>query len=521
MTTPISPVASDGAASRVRPGPTAIALVLVLGSIMVALDQTVVNVAVHRLSQDFAASLAAVQWVITGYSLALGAVIPVTAWAAGRFGAKRLYLVAIALFGTGSLLAGTAWNIESLIAFRVLQGLGGGMVMPLAMTILLRAAPPGRLGRLMSMLGLAILVGPLAGPLLGGRLVDEVSWRWMFLLNVPIVVLVELLGLRVFPRDEPAADRRLDVPGLLLLSPGLAALIYGVTAGGERGDVTSPGVLGPLLAGGALVAGFVARTLTSRHPLIEPRLFRRRPVAAAGAVLALFATGYFGSMLLLPLYFQVVRGETATAAGLLAAPLALASGTSMQISGRLIDRIGPRAIVTAAAITASCGFVLFAVQLSADASYWGLCGALVLVGLGGGSTMMPTMTAAGAGAPRDLAAAVSTAVNLVSTTVAAVGTAAASVLLTAAISARVPAAGDDGPRAFHALPPDARAAAAPTLADAFQHTYVWAVVLTALAVVPALFLPRRDEFLRGAESTQPDTRPGGEPCQTTESRSAT
>ncbi|MBX6769922.1 MAG: DHA2 family efflux MFS transporter permease subunit, partial [Actinomadura rubrobrunea] len=236
MTTPTS-----AAAPRVRPGPTAIALVLVLGSIMVAFDQTVVNVAVHRLSQDFAASLGAVQWVITGYSLALGAVIPVTAWAAGHFGAKRLYLAAIALFGTGSLLAGTAWSLESLIAFRVLQGLGGGMVMPLAMTILLRAAPPGRLGRLMSMLGLAILVGPLAGPVLGGRLVDEVSWRWMFLLNVPIVVLVELLGLRVFPRDEPAAGRRLDVPGLLLLSPGLAALIYGVTAGGERGDLASPG----------------------------------------------------------------------------------------------------------------------------------------------------------------------------------------------------------------------------------------------------------------------------------------
>ncbi|GAA4060313.1 DHA2 family efflux MFS transporter permease subunit [Actinomadura miaoliensis] len=496
MTTATSPATSDGTASRARPAPLAIALVLVLGSIMVTLDQTVVNVAVNRLSQDFAVPLATLQWVITGYSLALGAVIPVTAWAAGRFGAKRLYLLAIVLFGAGSLLAGTAWNIESLIAFRVLQGLGGGMVMPLGMTILLRAAPPDRLGRLMSTLGLAILVGPLAGPVLGGWLVDEVSWRWMFFLNVPIGFLVVLLGLRVFPRDEPGPVRALDVPGLLLLSPGLAALIYGVTSGGERGEFAAPGVWVPLLLGGTLVAAFVLRALTARHPLIDLRLFRRRSFATASGVLTLFATGYFGSMLLLPLYLQVVRGESATAAGLLGAPLALASGTSMQITGRLIDRVGPRRIVVAGAALAACGFALVVAQLSADVPYWRLCAALVLVGLGGGATMMPTMTAASAGMPRDLAPAVSTTVSLVNTTVGAIGTAVASVLLTAAMAARVPAA-EGGLQSLHALPPDALAEAAPGLADAFQHTYVWAVVMTALAVVPALLLPRRDEFRRG------------------------
>ncbi|MFQ6230035.1 MFS transporter [Nocardia sp. NPDC002869] len=205
--------------------PLTIALVLVVGAIMATLDQTIVNVAINKLSVQFHADLSTIQWVATGYSLALGAVVPASAWLVGRFGAKRLYLAAVAVFAAGSVLAGLAWNIESLIAFRVVQGASGGLLMPVAMTILLRAAGPERLGRAMSTLGLAVLVGPLLGPVVGGYLIDEVSWRWMFFINLPLGALVLPLAAKALPGDAPEPPRVLDVVGLLLMSPGLALLI--------------------------------------------------------------------------------------------------------------------------------------------------------------------------------------------------------------------------------------------------------------------------------------------------------
>ncbi|WP_242614124.1 DHA2 family efflux MFS transporter permease subunit [Actinomadura roseirufa] len=474
-----------------EPRAMAIALTLVLGAVMITLDTTVVNIALDRLSRDFDAPLATIQWVATGYSLALGAVIPSTAWAVGRFGARRLYLGAIAAFAAGSVLAGLSWNIGSLIAFRVVQGFGGGMVMPIGMTLLLRAASPDRLGRLMSTLGLAILVGPLAGPVLGGWLIDQVSWRWMFFINVPVAVAVVALGARLFPRDVPETGRPLDVPGLLLLSPGLAALIYGVTTGGERGDFAAPAVLTPLAAGAALVAGFVLRALRARHPLIDLAPFRDRTFAAATGTLTLFAFGYFGTMLLTPLYLQVVRGESATAAGLLGVPFALGSGTAVQVAGRLADRVAPGRLVPAAITTSLAGFALFTARLGPDASYWGLCGAMVLMGAGGGATMMPTMTAATRGMSHARAPAASTTINMINTTSAAVGTAASSVVLSALLSGVVPADEGGALQALHRLSPQAHAAIAGRLADAFQHTYAFATVMLALALIPAAFLPRR------------------------------
>ncbi|WP_433475639.1 DHA2 family efflux MFS transporter permease subunit [Spirillospora sp. CA-142024] len=466
----------------------AIVLVLVLGSIMITLDTTVVTVAVNRLSQDFHAPLGTIQWVVTGYSLALGAVIPSSAWAIGRFGARRLYLGAIAAFAAGSVLAGLAWNIESLIVFRVVQGFSGGLVMPVGMTILLRAAEPERLGRLMSTLGLAILVGPLAGPVLGGWLIDEVSWRWMFFVNLPVAVAVVALASRLFPRDVPTEPKPLDVPGLLTLSPGIAALLYGVTTGGDRGGFGSAGVLVPLVAGAGLLVAFAVRALTARHPLIDLRPFRDRTFAAATGTLTLFASGYFGTMLLLPLYLQVVRGESATMAGLIGIPFALGSGTAMQVAGRIIDRVPAGRLVPVSIATALTGFVSFTVQLSADASYWGLCATMMLMGAGGGATMMPAMTAATRGLPHDRAPAASATVNLINTMSGAIGMALTSVVLSTLMSDLVPDGEGGALQTVHRL--GTKEIAGP-LADAFQDTYIFAIGLLALALIPASLLPRR------------------------------
>ncbi|MCZ0988380.1 DHA2 family efflux MFS transporter permease subunit [Streptomyces diastatochromogenes] len=280
---------------------------------------TIVNVALRRLSESFGAPLETIQWTATAYTLALAAVIPTAAWAMGRIGAKRTYLTALTLFTLGSLLAACAWDAGSLIAFRAVQGLGGGLLMPVGMAMVMRIADRARLGRAMALLGLPILVGPVAGPLLGGWLVDSASWHWIFLVNLPVGALALTLAARLLPGDAPeartAAAPRLDVPGLLMLSPGLALLLYGLARGGERGDFTAPGALLPVLAGAALTAAFVRRALTVRDPLLDLRLLGDRTFAAGIATLALFTCGYFGSMLLGPLYWQQERGSARPAPG--------------------------------------------------------------------------------------------------------------------------------------------------------------------------------------------------------------
>ncbi|MFE2723131.1 DHA2 family efflux MFS transporter permease subunit [Kitasatospora sp. NPDC059327] len=490
MSTTTAKPALTGAAAAPGPRTAAIAAVVVLGSLMTVLDTTIVNVALNHLAEDFHAPLATIQWVTTGYTLALATVTPVTAWAIGRFGTRRLYLTALALFVLGSLLAGAAWDAPSLIAFRVLQGLGGGMVMPVGMTVLVRASDPARTGRTMSVLGIPVLIGPLAGPVLGGWLVDEASWRWVFLVNLPIGALALVLAARLLPRDAAgaAAARRLDLPGLLMLSPGLAALIDGL--GAEHGG---PGAAGPvsLLGGAVLVAGFVVRALTARDPLLDLRLLGRRVFAGPAATIALFGCGYFGSMLLLPLYYQLVRGQSATDVGLLGIPQALATGITMQFSGRLADRFAPGRIVLTGVAVAAAGFLGFTVQLGATTPYWHLIAALVVMGTGVGMTLMPAMAAATRGvAPVEVPAA-TTLVTIVQQVAGSVGTALMSVLLSAGLAERLPGAAGGGLAAVHALDPAARAALAPGLAEVFRGTYGWAVALLALAVLPALALSRR------------------------------
>ncbi|MGW6918934.1 DHA2 family efflux MFS transporter permease subunit [Kitasatospora sp. NPDC054939] len=489
---PATAPAAASAPDRQPEGPriAAIGTVVVLGSLMAVLDTTIVNVALNHLAEGFHAPLSAIQWVTTGYTLALATVTPVTAWAIGRFGTRRLYLTAIALFVLGSVLAGAAWNAPSLIAFRVLQGLGGGMLVPVGMTILVRAADPSRTGRTMSIMGLPVLVGPLAGPVVGGWLVDEISWRWIFLINLPLGVLALVLAARLLPRDGAAGPgRRLDLPGLLMLSPGLAALIYGLATGAENGGLARPATLVPTLAGAALVTGFVVRALTTRSALLDLRLLGRRSFAAPAATMALFVSGYFGSMMLLPLYYQLIRGQSATDAGLLGIPQALATGITMQFAGRLVDRVAPGRVVLTGAAVATSGFLAFTVQLTEAVPYWRLVAALVVMGIGVGTTLMPAMATATRSVSADEVPAASTMMTIIQQIGSSVGTAAVSVLLTAALADRLPGGGGIG--AVHALPAAERTALGPDLADAFQHTYLWAVALLGLALLPALLLPRR------------------------------
>src|SRR4051812_21105392 len=323
----------------------AVAGVVVLGAVMSILDTTVVNVAINTLAREFKTSLATIQWVATGYTLALATVIPLTGWAADRFGTKRLYLTSITLFVTGSILSGLAWSDVSLIFFRVLQGLGGGMLMPAGMTILTRAAGPQRVGRVMAIIGVPMMLGPILGPILGGWLVDSASWRWIFFINVPIGAAALIMSLRVLPRDVPEPSQRLDWVGFALLSPGLALLIYGLAKSTSTGGFGSTQVIVPAVVGLIALALFVVHALRTENALIDLRLFKNRTFAASEVTLILVIVAVFGGMLLLPLYLQVVRGESPLSTGLLLAPQGVGAMIAMPIAGRLTDRTGVGRIV--------------------------------------------------------------------------------------------------------------------------------------------------------------------------------
>ena len=284
---------------------------------------------------------------MTGYTLALATVIPLTGWAADRFGTKRLYMISIALFVLGSMLSGLAWSAESLIFFRVLQGFGGGMIMPAGMTILTRAAGPQRVGRVMAIIGVPMLLGPIFGPILGGWLVDDFSWRWIFFINLPIGDRrADRVAGASSPRDVPKPDERLDWLGFALLSPGLALIIYGLAESGSAGGFGARKVIGPGLVGARLLAGFVLpraahaeradRPAAVQEPHLHGRLGHARSlviIASSAACCCCRST------------CRSCAASRAMDTGLLLAPQGFGAMVAMPIAGRLTDRTGVGRIV--------------------------------------------------------------------------------------------------------------------------------------------------------------------------------
>src|SRR4051794_14433341 len=444
-----------------------VASVVVLGAIMSILDVTVVNVAINTLAREFKTTLPTIQWVATGYTLALATVIPLTGWAADRFGTKRLYMISLGLFACGSALSGLAWSAESLIFFRVLQGFGGGMIMPAGMTILTRAAGTDRVGRVMAVIGVPMLLGPIFGPILGGWLVDDFSWRWIFFINIPIAIAAITLAFRVLPRDVPKHDETLDFLGLCLLSPGLALLIYGLAQSGSSGGFGATKVIVPIVLGAILLAAFVRHALHVHNPLIDLRLFKNRVFTVSTITLVLVVISVFGGMLLLPLYLQVVRGESAMDTGLLLAPQGFGAMISMPIAGRLSDKTGVGRIVPVGLAIVGLSFLALT-QLQADTSYVAFGITLWVMGLGMGATMMPTFSGAIQTLRQSQVARASTTLNINQQVAASIGTALMSVLLTHELISHLGSGGGIGAAA--AVPPDQRAAILPKSAEAFGAT---------------------------------------------------
>jgi len=443
-----------------------IATAFVLGAVLTILDATIVNVALPTLATDFHASVATIQWVPTIYLLAFAAVIPLTGWASERFGAKRVWLAALALFLAGSLLCAASQTIGQLLAARVLQGLGGGMLLPVGQTMLARVAGPHRMGRLMSVVGVPMLLAPIAGPVIGGALVAAGSWRRIFLVNIPVGALALAMAVRLLPSTPVRRDARLDVRGLALLPAGLAALVYGLAEASARGSLTAGRAVIPLLVGIALVTSYVLHARATTRPLVDVRLFTQRNFAAASATNFVLGVALFAVMLLLPLYLQGVRHLTPLHTGVLLIPQGLGAAIAMPIAGALTDRVGPRRVVLVGVVVAAAGVGMFT-ALAAGTSYLFFCAALLLVGAGLGATITPAMAAGFRDLDQAAMPAASSAIATVQRLAGSVGTALLGSLLAHESHVRA------------------------SLPDAFDATFVVALGLTAVAVLPALFLPGR------------------------------
>jgi EmrB/QacA subfamily drug resistance transporter len=474
-----------------------VAAVVVLGVIMSILDTTIVNVALDTLARELHASLDTIQWVSTGYLLSLAMVIPLSGWCTERFGTKRVWMLSVAVFGIGSVLCGLSWSAGSLIFFRVVQGFGGGMIMPVGMSVLAQTAGPQRLGRVMSVIGVPMLLGPILGPVLGGLIVDNTSWRWIFYVNVPIVLLALVLAARLLTDEQGRADAgRLDWAGVLLLSPGLAGVVFGLSEVEAHGGIGAPLAFGPILAGLLLIAAFVRHAQRAPRPLIDVGLFRHGGFGAASVSVFLIGATLFGTMLVLALYYQVGRGQSALTAGLLMAPQGIGAAAAMPLAGRLTDRVGGGRVAAVGLAIMTLGTLPLAFVGAATPYGW-LAFALVVRGVGLGCSMMPTMAAAYACLSRAALPRATATLNALQRVGGSLGTALMAVVLQYEIRTGL-SAGGAGAAALQPLPPGVRAHVAAPLATAFANTFRWSIGMSLIAIVPALVLARRERARRTA-----------------------
>jgi EmrB/QacA subfamily drug resistance transporter len=470
---------------KVDPKVIRTALVLIVGVMAVIFDTTIVSVALHTLAARLHTSVPTIQWVTTGYLLALGIAVPLSTWAQQRFGGKRLWMFALTVFLVGSIGASLAWNASSLIAWRVIQGAGGGLMLPVMITLIMQAAGGKALGKVIAYAALPALLGPILGPLVGGLILTHLSWRFMFWVNVPFCIAGLVLAARYLasdtpPKAAPAARSRLDLVGLALLAPGVSGLLLGLANAGAAAGFGHPDVIIPLAAGAALVAAFTGHALRAASPLVDVRLLTRRSVGSSSAVLFFSGFSLYGAMLLMPLYYQEVRGVTALTAGVLLIPQGVGTLLSRMAAGGLLDRLGPRVITVFGFVVVTGSTIPFALA-GAHPNQWLLAIWLIVRGFGLGAVTMPVMMAAYIGLDSREIPHSSVLTRTTQQVGGSFGTAVLAVILATAAAAR------------HG-----------NLADAFAAAFWWSTGFSALAVLLALWLPGAPRAQEAGGSRTPD-----------------
>jgi EmrB/QacA subfamily drug resistance transporter len=466
------------AREKIEPHVWLISGVVIVGMVMSILDTTIVNVALDTLGRDLHSPISQVQWVVTGYLLALAAVIPVSGWAARRWGARRVYLISLVLFTLGSAACGLADSLESLVFFRVLQGIGGGMIMPLAQLIMAQVAGPRRMGRVMGIVSMPAMLAPILGPVVGGAILQGLPWSWIFFVNVPIGVVAFALASRLLPHTDSGEAGPLDVLGLILLPTGGAALVFGVS---ELGSGAAPGdavVVWPCLAGILLGIAFALHALRLPRPLLDVRLYANR--VFAGASLTTFGVGaaLFGAMILVPLYYQRVRGQSVIDTGLLTGPQGIGALVAMPLAGRATERLGGgRVAIFGVSLLALSTIPLTFVGDSTSMLLISLV--LVVRGVSIGFSFMPAMTAAFAAMRPDQLSDATPQLNVVMRLGGTIGTAVLAVVLERT--------------GAHSHDPA-------VLAGAYDNAYWWAFGIAVLSLIPCLLLLRAERRVHAVSS---------------------
>lgn len=485
--------------------------VCLLATIMAILDLTVVNVAQRTFIAEFDTVQSIAGWTMTGYTLALATVIPVAGWAADRYGTKRIFIGTVVAFVFGSVLCAFATTITQLIAFRMVQGAGGGMLMPVGMMVMTRESGPLRLGRLMAILSIPMQLAPIAGPILGGWLIDISSWRWIFLINIPIGLVTVAFAVAILPGDRPTRAERFDLVGVLLLSPGLASFLFAMSSIPHYGTVVDRHIAVPALAGVALIAGFVRHALFGTdHPLIDLRLFTNGVIARANMTMFVFAGAFFGAGLLLPSYLQQVLHMRPMEAGAHMVPQGIAAMLTMRLAGPIVDRRGPGKIVVTGIVLITTGLAVFTFGVIRQAPYQPtLLIALIISGLGLGCTFMPLSVASmQALAPQQIARG-TTLMSVSQQMGGSIGTAMMSMMLTNRFSSSDNIAAANRLAVLKQQAADHKTSIAPAaiphqalapgfaphlvhdLCQAYTAVFALAVGLMALTLIPASFLPRQ------------------------------
>ncbi len=460
-----------------------------IGSFMSLLDSTIVNIALPSILRGFKADLDSGQLVLTVYLLALAVVIPISGFLAERVGMKRLYLLTLVLFTAGSALCGLAWNLQSLIFFRLLQGLGGGMLQPLGMAIVFTQITPLERGRFMGVLGLPMLLAPILGPTVGGYLVEYSSWRMIFLINLPIGAINVLLAIRLLSETPIRSDARLDFKGFGLALVAFPCILLGFSEG-ETSGWTSPFVLGMFAAGLGALAAFVRVEMVHREPLLHVRLFERPMFALAMVINFVTQFSLFGLQFLLPLFLQTARGMTPAMTGLVMFPSGIASFVSMNAGGRLYNRLGPRKLVASGLVVLLVATVLLQ-GLSAQTNVLEIVGLFSLRGVAMGFCMMPVQTAAYNSIPQELMTRATAMVNMLFRIFGSMSTAILTTILAVSLTERGAPAGASITEGTAPLN---------FMVDAFHDAFLGMSLLTVVGIGLSLFL--KDHVLEEFRATQ-------------------